>query len=245
MKNTKNTKKTKRTVKMFAAWDYEFEEQEFNRMSEQGWQLVSGGSFSQKYEYDDSVVYRYQIDYNNDIKDMARYDETFRDAGWERVNSTLNGWHVFRKAFDPALPQEEYEIYTDSQSRNDMLKRWRNLCFICFGVLLINVGNSLRIISTSDAGYIGVAFLLACGLTLGMLIAGVLNINRMLGGQKNKRPYPMKFFIIMLFLLLVAIIIASAFVLLQEGSYHALGLMCGLLIGAVIVAVVAVLSKKK
>ena len=245
MKNTKNTKKTKRTVKMFAAWDYEFEEQEFNRMSEQGWQLVSGGSFSQKYEYDDSVVYRYQIDYNNDIKDMARYDETFRDAGWERVNSTFNGWHVFRKAFDPALPQEEYEIYTDSQSRNDMLKRWRNLCFICFGVLLINVGNSLRIISTSDAGYIGVASLLACGLTLGMLIAGVLNINRMLGGQKNKRPYPMKFFIIMLFLLLVAIIIASAFVLLQEGSYHALGLMCGLLIGAVIVAVAAVLSKKK
>ena len=50
----KNTKKTKRTLQFFAAWDYEFEEQEFNRMSEQGWQLVRGGSFTQKYEYDDS-----------------------------------------------------------------------------------------------------------------------------------------------------------------------------------------------
>ncbi len=245
MKNTKNTKKTKRTVKMFAAWDYEFEEQEFNRMSEQGWQLVSGGSFSQKYEYDDSVVYRYQLDYNNDVSDMTRYEETFRDAGWERVNSTLNGWHVFRKAYDPALPQEEYEIYTDDQSRNEMLKRWRRVCYIGFGMVLINFGNDLRILDTSDAGFIGVGLMLACGMTFGMLIAGVLNINRMLGGQKNKRPYPMKFFIIMLFLLLVAIIIASAFVLLQEGSYHALGLMCGLLIGAVIVAVAAVLSKKK
>ena len=85
----KNTRKTKRTFKVFAAWDYEFEEREFNRMSEQGWQLVNGGSFSQKYEYDDSVIYRYQLDYNNEIKDMARYDETFRDAGWERVNSTV------------------------------------------------------------------------------------------------------------------------------------------------------------
>ena len=28
----KNTKKTKRTFKIFAAWDYEFEEQEYNRM---------------------------------------------------------------------------------------------------------------------------------------------------------------------------------------------------------------------
>ena len=191
MKNTKNTKKTKRTVKMFAAWDYEFEEQEFNRMSEQGWQLVSGGSFTQKYEYDDSVVYRYQLDYNNDVSDMTRYEETFRDAGWERVNSTLNGWHVFRKAYDPALPQEEYEIYTDDQSRNEMLKRWMRVCYIGFGMVLINFGNALRILDTSDAGFIGVGLMLACGMTFGMLIAGVLNINRMLGGQKNKRPYPM------------------------------------------------------
>ena len=133
----KNTRKTKRTFKVFAAWDYEFEEREFNRMSEQGWQLVNGGSFSQKYEYDDSVIYRYQLDYNNEIKDMARYDETFRDAGWERVNSTANGWHIFRKAYDKSLPDEEYEIYTDEQSRVEMLKRWRNVCFIFICIVLI------------------------------------------------------------------------------------------------------------
>ena len=241
----KNTKKTKRTFQFFAAWDYEFEEQEFNRMSEQGWQLVSGGSFTQKYEYDDSVIYRYRLDYNNDVKDMTRYDETFRDAGWERVNSTFNGWHVFRKVYDPQKPDEEYEIYTDEASRVEMLKRWRRVCYIGFGMVLINFGNALRILDTSDAGFIGVGLMLACGMTFGMLIAGVLNINRMIDGRKNTRPYPIRLFLTFPFLLLVALVVSAAFVLIQEGSYHALGLMCGLLIGAVIVAVAAVLSKKK
>lgn len=241
----KNTRKTKRTFKVFAAWDYEFEEREFNRMSEQGWQLVNGGSFSQKYEYDDSVIYRYQLDYNNEIKDMARYDETFRDAGWERVNSTANGWHIFRKAYDKSLPDEEYEIYTDEQSRVEMLKRWRNVCFIFFCFVTINIFNSLRIMDTSDAGYIGVGIILAIGLTLGMLIAGVLNINRMIRGEKNSRPYPMKFFIIMLLLLLAAIFAAAVLVLIQEGSYFALGLMAGLMLAAIAIAVKVVIAKKR
>ena len=240
----KNSKKIKRTFKMFAAWDYEFEEQEYNRMSEQGWQLVNGGSFSQKYEYDDSVLYRYQLDYNNDVKDMTRYDETFRDAGWERVNSTANGWHVFRKVYDKSLPDEAYEIYTDEQSRVEMLKRWRNVCCIFLCILPINIFNSIHIMETTDAAYIGVGLILACGLMLGMLLAGMLSINKMIKGEKNTRPYPMKFFLTLLLLLLAALLIASAFVLIQEGSYHALGLMCGVLIGAVIIAVAVILSKK-
>ena len=241
----KNTKKTKRTFKFFAAWDYEFEEQEFNRMSEQGWQLTRGGSFTQKYEYDDSVIYRYQLDYNNEVKDMARYDETFRDAGWERVNSTANDWHIFRKAYDPQKPDEEYEIYTDEASRVEMLKRWRNVCYIFFCILPINIFNSLRIMDTSDAGFIGVGLILACGLVMGMLIAGLLNINRMIQGKKNTRPYPMKFFLTLLFLLLAALLIASAFVLIQEGSYMVLGMMTGVSIVAIVIAVTVALAKRK
>ena len=244
MKKT-NTKKTKRTFHMFAAWDYEFEAKEYDRMSAQGWQLVSGGSFTQKYEFDDSVVYRYQLDYNNDVKDMERYDETFRDAGWERVNSTANGWHIFRKAYDAALPDEEYEIYTDEQSRVEMLKRWRNLCYIVLCILPINIFNSIRIMETSDAGFIGVGLILAIGLVLGMLIAGLVNINRQIKGQKNARLYPMKFFLTLLFLLLAALMIASAFVLIQEGSYMALGMMAGLLFAGVVIAIAVVLVKKQ
>ncbi|MBQ1412696.1 MAG: DUF2812 domain-containing protein [Clostridia bacterium] len=240
----KNTKKTKRTFKIFAAWDYEFEEQEYNRMSEQGWQLVNGGCFSQKYVFDDSVIYRYQLDYNNHITDMARYDETFRDAGWERVNSTANGWHVFRKAYDRNLPDEAYEIYTDEQSRTEMLTRWRNLCYIIFGVLLLNVGNSLRILSTSDASYIGVGMLITCGLMFGMLIAGIININRMINGQKNTRPYPMKLFVGLLFPMLAVLLISAVFVLIEEGSYGALGMMVGILVVLFIVMIAVFHSRK-
>lgn len=244
MKNMKNTNKTKRTFKMFAAWDYEFEEKEYDRMSEKGWQLVNGGSFSQKYAYDDSVIYRYRLDYNNDIQDIARYDETFRDAGWERVNSTFNGWHVFRKRYDPSLPPEEYAIYTDDQSRAEMLKRWRNLCFIGIGMLLISFGNALRVLDTSDAAYIGIATLIACGMTLGMLIGGIFNINRMINGKKNSRPYPMKLFLTLLFLLLTGVLAASAFVLIQEGSYGALGVMVGMLVIAAAVGISIAVSRK-
>ena len=238
-------RKTKRTFKIFAAWDYEFEEKEYNRMSEQGWQLVNGGSFSQKYEFDDSVIYRYQLDYNNGITDMDRYDETFRDAGWERVNSTGNGWHVFRKAYDPNLPDEAYEIYTDEQSRTEMLTRWRNICFVCFGVLLLNVGNAFRILSTNDAYMIGVGLLITYALLFAMLIVGVVNINRMINGQKNTRPFPMGLFMGVLLLLLAALIIPATFVLIQEGSYFALGTMTGVLLGGVIVGIAVILTKKK
>lgn len=245
MKKNQNHKQTKTTFHIYAAWDYEFEEKEYNRMSVQGWQLVNGGNFSQKYEFDDSVIYRYQLDYNNDITDMARYDETFRDAGWERVNSTAEGWHVFRKAYDPNLSDETYEIYTDEQSRTEMLTRWRNLCYIIFGVQLLNVGNSLRILSTDDASMIGVALLITYALLFGMLIVGVVNINRMINGQKNPRPFPMGLFMGVLLLMLAAIIISATFVLIQEGSYFALGIMTVGLLGGIIAGMAVILTRKK
>ncbi len=78
-----------------------------------------------------------------------------------------------------------------------------------------------------------------------MLIAGIFSINRMIKGQKNSRPYPMKFFIIMLLLLLAAIFAAAVLVLIQEGSYFALGLMAGLMLAAIAIAVKVVIAKKR
>ena len=241
----KNTKKTKRTFKIFAAWDYEFEEKEYDRMSEKGWQLVNGSSFTQKYEFDDSVIYRYQIDFNNGINDMARYEETFRDAGWQRVNSTANGWHIFRKAYDPKLPEEEYQIYTDNQSRVEMLKRWRNVAFIMFGFMLINVGNGLRIMSTSDAVYIGFGLLAVTAMFFFMLITGVVSINRMSNGGSNSRPFPMAIFLLLLLFTLTALIVCSAAVLINEGSYLALGFMVGVIVAGLTIAISAAVAKKK
>lgn len=129
--------KLKVSHKAFAAWDYEKELEELNRKSLEGWQLVKGGCFKSVFEQDDKVIYRYQLDYNTDIENRMRYIETFREQGWEYINSTFNGWHYFRKLYDPGLPKEEYEIYTDSSGVSDMEQRWLRLSVILLAVLIV------------------------------------------------------------------------------------------------------------
>lgn len=133
-------KQYKRTHKMYAAWNYSKEIEELNRASDQGWQLIKAGAFSSKFKWEPHSHYRYQIDYPGKVEDMGRYLEMFREQGWEFVNSTGNGWYYFRKPYDPALPQEAYEIFTDRQSLQEMKSRWIKLAaaisFIC-GVMAV------------------------------------------------------------------------------------------------------------
>ena len=120
-------RKYKTTHKMYSAWNYEREIEDLNKMSEQGWQLVAGRMFSCRFKRDESVRYRYQLDYRPRLDDRAGYIESFREFGWQYINSTLNGWHYFRKPYDPALPEEEYEIFTDRSSLQEMNNRWAKL----------------------------------------------------------------------------------------------------------------------
>lgn len=110
----------------FFAWNYQAEIEHLNKASEDGWQLVHGGCYSSKFVENPDIQYRYQIDFGNK-EDMGRYIETFREQGWEYVNSTFNNWHYFRKLYDPSLPEEAYEIFTDSQSLKEMTRRWSRL----------------------------------------------------------------------------------------------------------------------
>ena len=116
----------KRSHKWYPAWNYRKEVEDLNRASEDGWQLVKGGCFHSRFVKNTGIRYRYQLDYRK-VDDMARYIETFREQGWEYVNSTFNGWHYFRKPYDPALPEETYEIFTDRESQHEMENRWARL----------------------------------------------------------------------------------------------------------------------
>ena len=103
--------KYKRKFGFYSAWNYELEIEDLNKMSEQGWQLIRGGGlFSNKFKKNPDIQYRYQLDFQPSIEDKGRYIETFREQGWEYVNSTFNGWHYFRKLYDATKPEEEYEI---------------------------------------------------------------------------------------------------------------------------------------
>ncbi len=131
-------KTTKTSYRAYFAWNYQKELKALEEKSRQGWQLVKGGCFHSKYTRDGGTVYRYALDYNSGLKpeDMPRYRETFQEQGWEYINSTFNGWHYFRKAYDPALPESAYEIYTDEESLRQMRDRWRRsaltLCIVEF-----------------------------------------------------------------------------------------------------------------
>ena len=117
----------KRIFALYSAWDYTREIEDLNRRSEQGWQLIKGGLFSSLFKKNNDIRYRYQLDFNTKIEDMGRYIETFHEQGWEYVNSTWNGWHYFRKIYDPSLDGEEFEIYNDSESLKEMQAKWQKL----------------------------------------------------------------------------------------------------------------------
>lgn len=130
-------KRYKTVFRAYFAWDFQQELNELDRMSQQGWQLVKGGCFHSRFRWEPERRYRYQLDYRPGIDDMDRYLETFREQGWEYVNSTFNGWRYFRKAYDPALPEEEYEIFTDRSSLTEMTRRLRNLALVLMSVALL------------------------------------------------------------------------------------------------------------
>ncbi len=133
-------KATKRSYKLYAAWEYEKEEEDLNASSEEGWQLVKGGSFSSTFRKDGSIHYVYQLDYTPHIKDPIRYKEMFAEQGWEYINSTFNGWHYFRKTYEEGINREDYKIYTDKESLYKMQNRWVNLAKVLFFVYLIFTG---------------------------------------------------------------------------------------------------------
>ena len=110
--------------KAYAAWECEKEIAALNKESENGWQLIKGRIFSTKFKWNPEVQYRYQLDHRNKIEEMGRYIETFREQGWEYVNTTINGWSYFRKPYDPSLSEEEYEIFTDESSKEEMHQSW-------------------------------------------------------------------------------------------------------------------------
>ena len=126
----------KNSYKVYSAWNYQKEVEDLNKASAQGWQLVKGGCFHSRFVKNPDVQFRYQLDFGK-IEDMGRYIETFREQGWEYINSTFNGWHYFRKVYDPSLPEEEYEIFSDRESLQEMNGRWAKTALIIGGIIAL------------------------------------------------------------------------------------------------------------
>ena len=161
-------KNIKRRYTMYPAWEYKQEIADMNALSDKGWQLKKGGCFRSVFYRDDTARYRYALDYNSHIDDLARYRDTFAEQGWEFLNDTFNGWHFFRKQYDPSLPPEEYEIYTDEQSVREMAGRWSRLGY-AFGAVELAATAANGLMALRLPSVTGIAITLAC-LVLGVAI---------------------------------------------------------------------------
>ncbi|MBQ9562523.1 MAG: DUF2812 domain-containing protein, partial [Lachnospiraceae bacterium] len=144
----------KTSMTFYSAWNYEKEIEDLNKASEQGWQLVRGGCFHSRFVKNPDVRYRYQLDFRR-IEDMGRYIELFREQGWEYINSTFNGWHYFRKLYDPSKPEEAYEIFTDRQSIEEMNGRWARIALgIAVALALFAILYAIRLVRQPDLPYL-------------------------------------------------------------------------------------------
>ena len=135
---------TKVSFRGYMAWNYDREEQDLDRMSEQGWQLIKGGCFFSIYTRQPGILYRHRIDYNpdvmNDPAEKRRYLELFEEQGWEFVGKTFNGWIYLKKQYIPGTPEEAYEIYTDSESLAELVKRWKKLAYLLSALAISQLG---------------------------------------------------------------------------------------------------------
>ncbi len=187
----------KRVYKTYSAWNYEKELEDLNHASEQGWQLVKGGSFSSKFRWNPDVQYRYQLFYQMKIDDMGRFLEAFREQGWEYVNSTFNGWSYFRKLYDPLLPEEEYEIFSDMESRQEMDNRWVRIAAILVGIFAIaTIINTISMIIMPKLPTL--VSLLTGAVIFFMLFMAIRVMSNPMKRKYQKRDYLIWLFVVML-----------------------------------------------
>ena len=117
-------RETKTVLHRFDSSAFDEELGFLDAMSGKGWQMTRMRAFTQEYIWDDSAIYRYAIDYQDSLSsyDFSRYREEFEDHGWSFA-ANRGDWYVFRRPYDPALPEEEYLLYTDVPSFRDMKSR--------------------------------------------------------------------------------------------------------------------------
>ena len=198
---------------VYAAWDYELEIKHLNEMSEKGWQVIHGGCFRTKYERDDSVVYRYQLDHNVKIENRMRYIDTFREQGWEYINSTFNGWHYFRKVYDPRKPAEEYEIYSDRASKEEMAGRLSKLLAVLSVVVLVILCGVVSSLSR-DMNMAMLGLVVEMLAALALMVTGCVRMRAVGKGVTSKHRFPIAALVI------VAVLGLAWFMLIAAGAPH-------------------------
>lgn len=113
-----NNKKT--AIHFFSIADYEEEEVWLHNQHKNGWKLsrmIPPCFYIFEKCAPEDVAYR--LDYKNN-EETSGYFQIFRDYGWEYISRCV-GWLYFRKPSSEADSEQDGEIFSDNESRVDMI----------------------------------------------------------------------------------------------------------------------------
>lgn len=189
----------KKIRKHYTSLKYYEEEAELNRESEAGWQLVRGGLLGNTYEQD-SMVYRYQMDYLRGIKDNKEYIAQLEQAGWKHIGSkgNVSGWNYFRKIYKESSPKNNYRVHDKTKPTTRVLKQWENFLNIVSVLFLILEGLCFYFFMQQDLKMLN-GCIVSFGLFIFAIQFGVRSIHKVKYNEKPKLDVPVIVFIILAF----------------------------------------------
>ena len=129
-----NNRKT--VIRFFIIADYEEEEIWLQSQHKNGWKLLK---IIQPCFYifekcmPEDVVYR--LDYKNN-EENSDYFQIFKDYGWEYIDRCV-GWLYFRKSSSEADSEQDREIFSDNESRLDMISHVIKTRFLPLMLILL------------------------------------------------------------------------------------------------------------
>lgn len=107
-------------IRMFTIADFEEEEKWLSEEHSKGWKLVKSYIIFYRFEKCKPTEVVYRLAYRN-AKEDGDYLQFFADYGWEYVGNCI-GWIYFRKPVSLLDADKENELYSDKESKVQMLQ---------------------------------------------------------------------------------------------------------------------------
>jgi len=170
--------------KWFWGWDFDKEEQWLNQMSAKGLQLTGVGPATYIFDEATPGEYLYRIELLENVPsdpESFAYIRFLESTGVEYVGSFLR-WVYFRKK----AAEGSFDLYSDLDSRINLLRRIRTLMYWLLPMLLtslfLNLGNFLDHRASSSLAIVGVMMAV-----LLLYVIGLTNLYRKIEKLKKEK----------------------------------------------------------
>ncbi|MCR5792628.1 MAG: DUF2812 domain-containing protein [Lachnospiraceae bacterium] len=172
---------------IFTIADFNEEEEWLRNKHKNGWKLVKMTPpcfyTFEKCEPED-VVYR--LDYKNS-KRTEDYMMMLQDFGWEYLAECF-GWLYFRKGADSVASEQDAELFSDNESRLEMVNhvvktRFFPLCVLFLCCVLPGLTNTVL---DGNGGIVGACFSVAFGILFAIYVVLILYCGAKLRKMKKQ-----------------------------------------------------------